>query len=196
MLLRALLLAALCAAPASSSVDCSTIIEEGYQAILTRASDAGGLKGKVAACTAKTPWPPTSGPMAGKPWSPGGMVYEMRNAPEYDDKKLTPMQEKGGCRFCKLTAKGLGGEYCTVAVLPPDDSTLLDCVLNVNAQACCAPSAFTWGWAFLLFLIVGGGLYAAGGVAYNVHTSAAPPLTPQPLMLLRLVLTRLDGVGC
>jgi hypothetical protein len=64
------------------SVDCKTVVTEGYETILTRAPDDGGLKDKVESCEKKTPWPSSAGPMRGKPWSPAGMVYEMRNSEE------------------------------------------------------------------------------------------------------------------
>ena len=62
--------------------DCKTVVTEGYDAILTRAPDPDGLKMKVDSCEKKTPWPKTAGPMEGRPWSPAGMVYEMRTSEE------------------------------------------------------------------------------------------------------------------
>jgi hypothetical protein len=63
-------------------VDCTTVVTEGYDSILNRKPDDGGLKDKVKSCEEETRWPASAGPMAGKPWSPAGMVYEMRNSEE------------------------------------------------------------------------------------------------------------------
>ena len=93
----------------------------------------------------------------------------------YTDKKLTPMLEKGGCRHCKLDAKGLGGHYCTASALPPDDEVTLNCVLKSTAAECCAPPAWGWGWTLLSVLVLGGGMYAGGGIAYNFKTNGVAP---------------------
>lgn len=66
----------------AESVDCKTVVTEGYNAILTRPPDDGGLKDKVESCEKQTPWPASAGPMRGRPWTPAGMVYEMRNSEE------------------------------------------------------------------------------------------------------------------
>ena len=85
------------------------------------------------------------------------------------------MLEKGGCRHCKLDAKGLGGRYCTASALPPDDDVTLECVLKSSAPECCMPPAWGWGWTLLTVLVLGGGMYAGGGIAYNVKTNGAAP---------------------
>jgi hypothetical protein len=65
--------------------------------------------------------------------------------------------------------------YCTASALPPDDSITLGCVLKSSATECCEPSAFGWGWTFILLIFLSGGLYVGGGIAYEVKTTGATP---------------------
>ena len=103
------------------------------------------------------------------------MFCAWRAARYQKNTKLRPDKEKGGCRLCKLSPTGVGGVYCTASALPPDDSVTLNCVLKSSATECCEPPEFGWGWTFILLVVLSGGLYAGGGIAFNVKTAGATP---------------------
>ena len=76
-----LLLALTSADPALTSsepFDCTTVVTEGYDGILTRDPGAEEQSDVLHRAKTETPWPAASGPMAGEPWSPAGMVSDGR----------------------------------------------------------------------------------------------------------------------
>lgn len=167
-------------------VDCNAVATAAYKAIFDRDPDDAGLAGKVAACTAKTPWPAgafgsvgggTGNGLVGKPWTPAGVVLEFRASAEYKDKKLTPSLEKGGCRHCTAGDKSAD---CSVTAAPPDDESVVNCVLSVTAAECCVPVTSSWGAVALLVLFVAVALYLVGGVGWSYKMQgkvAIPHLT-------------------
>ena len=69
-------------------------------------------------------------------------------------------------------------------------------MINARASACCQPPASTWGLSLLLFLFIGGTLYAGGGLAYNVKSKGAPVAKeslPQYELWIALYGLTLDG---
>lgn len=119
----------------SPAVDCTAVCTAAYRAIFDRDPDPVGLQTKVSACQARTPWPAGSfngkgDKLVGKPWSPAGMVHEFRTSPEYAEKGLTPSLEKGGCSKCTAIDKAdAPGQDCSVLRAPPDDPSIVACVL-------------------------------------------------------------------
>lgn len=167
----AALATALAVASAHNTPSCTELVTEAYRNILKREPDAGGLKDKVESCSEKKVWGKGSGLLEGQHWSVAGVVYEMRNSDEYQSEKLTPLLEKGGCRFC--TARP--SPYCNVGGLSANTDVVANCVISSKAMECCLDPPSTWGIIVITFVLVGCVGYVGGGIAYNVYANKMSP---------------------
>ena len=145
---------------AAAPVDCNAVVSAAYKAILGRDADAGGLESYAKACTAKAPWTDANfkdmaggAALVGQPWSPAGMVLEFRASDEYKANVKSVSQEKGGCRHCAAAQKSTD---CLTTEPPPEDDSVIGCVISLTAAECCMPEATAWGAVFLLTVLIAG----------------------------------------